>query len=340
MRILCGGEALPRKLADDLLTRAAEVWNFYGPTETTIWSTAWKVVPDATISIGKSLANTQVYILDSQLRPTPVGVPGELHIGGDGLARGYRGRPELTAEKFIANPFDDRAGSRLYKTGDWVRYLPDGAIEWVARMDQQLKIRGFRVELGEIETALRQHPGIAHAVVTARQDAHGDNRLAAYFVAKNEAPDQAELREFMRSKLPAYMVPTHFLTLSEFPLTPNGKIDTRQLPVPGESPAKARAHVAPKDDHERALVEIWQEALGLRQISVEDDVFELGADSLSTTRAFARIKRRFGIELPLRAVFENPTVTALARIVRNVTPTTKSRPKMPRRSRRVETASA
>jgi amino acid adenylation domain-containing protein len=317
LRILCGGEALSRTLADALLARAGNVWNFYGPTETTIWSTAWPVTPEDPIAIGRPLANTQLFILDSQLHPVPVGVAGELHIGGDGLARGYLGRPELTAEKFIANPFSQDRKSRLYKTGDWARYQTDGAVECLGRIDHQVKIRGFRMELGEIEAALRQHPTVSNALVTAREDSSGEKRLIGYLVTRNGPPPVAQLRDFIRGKLPAYMVPTHFVMLKEFPLTPNGKIDSRRLPAPEEMAPISRKYVAPVDDCERALAEIWREVLALRQISRDDDFFELGADSLSATRAFARINRQFGIDLPLRAIFEHPTVAALAGMVRN-----------------------
>jgi amino acid adenylation domain-containing protein len=335
LRVLCGGEALSRSLADALSTRADEVWNFYGPTETTIWSTAWRVMPDAPIAIGRPLANTQLYILDDRLQPVPIGVAGELHIGGLGLARGYLNRPELTAEKFIANPFCPDVTSRLYKTGDWARYQPDGTVECLGRIDQQMKIRGFRIEPGEIESALRQHEAVANALVTAREDASGEKRLVGYLVTRNGRLPMGELRDFIRAKLPAYMVPTHFVMMKDFPLTPNGKIDTRRLPAPEEMAARSLGYVAPRDEHERAMAEIWQEVLALRQIGADDDFFELGADSLSATRAFARIIRRFGINLPLRAIFENPTVARLAAVARNAEPASPSRPVMTRRRSRV-----
>jgi acyl carrier protein len=276
-----------------------------------------------------------LFILDSQLQPVPVGVAGELHIGGNGLARGYLGRPELTAERFIANPFSQEPESRLYKTGDWARYLPDGTVECLGRIDQQVKIRGFRIELGEIETALRQHAAVADAVVTSHEDDAGEKRLVGYLRTTNGAPTIGEMREFVRSKLPAYMVPAHFVMMKEFPLTPNGKIDTRRLPAPRETAATARNHIAPRNQHEQALVEIWQEVLSLRQISTDDDFFELGADSLSATRAFARMNRRFGIDLPLRAIFDNPTVAALALVVQNAGSGSATRSISPRRRSRL-----
>jgi amino acid adenylation domain-containing protein len=339
LRVLCGGEALSRALADELLPRTGALWNFYGPTETTIWSTAWKVVPDEPISIGRPLANTQLYILDGKLAPAPVGATGELHIGGDGLARGYLGRPALTAEKFIANPFGNDPKARLYKTGDWARFLPDGRVECLGRIDQQVKIRGFRIELGEIESILRQHPGIANAVVTARESQSGAKRLVGYLVSKNGPPSLLELRDFVQSRLPAYMVPAQFVLLSGLPLTPNGKIDVRRLPAPDEMAVKVKDYVPPRDERERALAEIWQEVLALKQVSIDEDVFALGADSLSATRAFARINRRLGIDLPLRAVFEHPTIAALAALSRNAQPGVAARPVIPqRRSRLVRPA--
>jgi amino acid adenylation domain-containing protein len=340
LRVLCGGEALSRSLADGLSTRVGKVWNFYGPTETTIWSTAWKVAPGAPIAIGRPLANTQLYILDTQLQPLPIGVAGELHIGGHGLARGYLGRPELTAEKFIAHPFSQEQGNLIYKTGDMARYQPDGNVECLGRIDQQVKIRGFRIELGEIESAIRQHPTVVNAVVTARTDSSGEKRLVGYLQTRSGPPPLAQLRDFIRKKLPAYMVPTHFVMLEEFPLTPNGKIDTRRLPDPEETAGTGRPYVAPKDDCERALAEVWQEVLSVPQISREDDFFAVGADSLSATRAFARINRRFGIDLPLRTVFENPTVAALAALVQSAKAAPAQRPITPRRRSRVVAKSA
>ncbi len=339
LRVLCGGEALTRTLADGLCERVAGVWNFYGPTETTIWSTAWKVEPKGPILIGRPLANTQLYILDHQLQPVPVGVAGELHIGGDGLAHGYLGRPELTADKFIADPFRRDGSSRIYNTGDLARYLPEGTVECLGRVDQQVKIRGFRIELGEIETILRQHDAITNAVVTAREIGVGEKRLVAYLTTRNGAPDAAELREFIRAKLPGYMVPAHFVALKEFPLTPNGKIDVNRLPAPEESSASARNYVGPRNEHERALVEVWEEVLTLRQISIDDDFFALGADSLSATRAFARINRRFGLDLPLRAIFENPTVASLAGVMQVAQAVSSPRPTITKRRARVVKAS-
>jgi acyl carrier protein len=267
----------------------------------------------------------------------PIGVAGELHLSGTGLARGYLGRPDLTAQKFIANPFSREPDSRLYKTGDWARYQPDGNVECLGRIDQQVKIRGFRIELGEIETTLRQHASVANALVTAWTDASGEKRLVAYMQTRDGSLPERPWREFVRAKLPAYMVPANFVILPEFPLTPNGKIDVRRLPAPDEVEAAAGQYVAPEDDCEMVLAQIWQEVLSVSRLSRDDDFFALGADSLSATRAFARINRRFGIDLPLRAIFENPTVRALAALVRRSQTTSSPRPAARRRSRVLKT---
>ena len=316
LKLICGGEALTRKLADELSARSKDVWNFYGPTETTIWSSAWKVEPGEPVSIGRPLANTQLYILDQNLQPLPVGTVGELHIGGDGLALGYFNRPELTAEKFVASPFSKDKSERLYKTGDLARYLPDGKIECLGRIDHQVKIRGFRIELGEIETVLRQYSGIAEALVTARDDAVEEKRLVGYIIPRNGLVSIVELRDFIRTKLPLHMVPAQFVTLEQFPLTPNGKIDLRRLPAPENDLQPAKDHVPPRDAEEQNLAEIWQEVLMLRQVSADDNFFELGGDSLSATRAFARINKKFSMNITLREMFEHPTIAGLAAIVR------------------------
>ncbi len=316
LRIFCGGEALNPTLARELLTRGKEVWNFYGPTETTIWSSAWKVAPDAPISIGRPLANTQFYILDKELRLVPAGTAGELHIGGGGLARGYLNRPELTKEKFITNPFAPEGASRLYKTGDLARYLPDGQVECLGRLDSQIKVRGFRIEPGEVETALRQHHGIADALVTAKDDAIGEKRLVGYIISKNGPPATVELRDFLKCRLPLYMVPAQFVTLREFPLTPNGKVDLRQLPAPEASVlGEKRTVLPPRTADEQGLAEIWKEVLSLNEVGIDDNFFDLGGDSLSATRAFARINRSFGMDLTLREILERPTIGSLAELV-------------------------
>ncbi len=233
LKILCGGEAMPGELAGQLLARCASLWNMYGPTETTIWSTIYEVrTAEGIMPIGRPIANTQVYVLDEAQQPVPIGVAGELYIGGDGVAHGYLNRAELTAQKFVPDPFAPGAGARMYRTGDLVRYRPDGNLEFLGRIDFQVKIRGFRIELGEIEAVLEQHPVIRQAVVVAREDTPGDMRLVGYLGLNPErSPDQplplSELRSYLKEKLPDYMVPAVFVTIDAFPLTPNGKVDRK-----------------------------------------------------------------------------------------------------------------
>ncbi len=236
LKVLCGGESLPRDLAEHLLPICAELWNLYGPTETTIWSAAWRVSPGQPILLGRPIANTQFYVLDRLLRPVPAGVSGELFIGGDGLARGYLNRPELTAERFIADPFRPGSTACLYRTGDCVRYRPDGCLEYLGRLDHQVKVRGHRIELGEVEAVLGQHPQVRDRVVVARQDSSGENRLVAYVVPRdNTILSYGQLRDFLKPKLPAYMIPSALVVLDALPLTANGKLDRRALPDPDES---------------------------------------------------------------------------------------------------------
>ena len=315
LKVLCGGEALPLELARDLLKRSQSLWNLYGPTETTVWSAVGQVrFSDQTITIGRPIANTQVHLLDKRLQPVPVGVPAELYIGGDGVARGYLGRADLTAEKFVPNPFSPEPGARLYETGDLARYRPDGNIELLGRIDHQLKLRGFRIELGEIETVLGQHPGVQETVVVAREDNMSDKRLVAYVVPNQEqAPTLSELREFVEQKLPSYMVPSTFVLLDALPLTPNGKVDRQALPAPDQArPKLDRAFVAPRTPVEEVLVGIWSEVLGFKQIGIHDNFFELGGHSLLGTRVMSRLRHAFQVELPLRCLFEAPTVAGLA----------------------------
>ncbi|MBD2775781.1 non-ribosomal peptide synthetase [Iningainema tapete] len=317
LKILCGGEALERSLANQLLSLGTEVWNLYGPTETTIWSAVQKIEshkelqPEAIVSIGHPIANTQFYILDSHQKLVPIGVRGELHIGGAGLARGYLHRPELTAQKFIPNPFDKESRSRLYKTGDLVRYRPEGTIEFLGRIDNQVKIRGFRIELGEIEALLCQHPGVQESVVVAAKDKSGSQLLVAYVVCQ---PEQvltiAQLRHLLESKLPNYMVPKTFVMLEALPLTPNGKVDRRSLPVPDLTQLKPE-FVAPSTPVEEMLAGIWAEVLGI-EVGIYDNFFELGGHSLLATRVISQVRQIFAIELPLRQLFEKPTVAELA----------------------------
>ncbi len=318
LKVLCGGEALPRELAAQLLERSASLWNMYGPTETTIWSTVHAVTEsNAAIVIGRPIANTQVYILDRHLQPVPIGVVGDLYLGGDGLARGYWRRPELTAEKFIAHPFARTPGERLYKTGDLARYLWDGSIDFLGRSDHQVKVRGFRIELEEIEAVLSQHPAVQAAVVVAREDSPGDQRLVAYLI--NRAGQQAtgsELRNFLRLKLPDYMLPSAFVNLPAFPLTPNGKVDRRQLPPPqGAVVDEVRTtYVAPRTPMEELIVQIWRETLKIEHVGVHDNFFDLGGHSLLSMQVIARLQKATGHRLHPRDIILQ-TVEQLAAVL-------------------------
>jgi aspartate racemase len=294
--------------------------NTYGPTEASIIVSSYEPdpsqpVPD-NLPIGRPIANTRLYILDDNLRPVPVGTPGQLHIGGPGVARGYLRRPELTAEKFIPDPFSQQQGARLYRTGDLVRYLPDGNIEFLGRTDFQVKIRGFRVELGEIEAVLEKHPSVAEAIVVARE-VDGEKRLAGYVVPSRPKPSHSELRRFLKNQLPEYMVPGDLVFLESFPLTPNGKVDRRALPLPSVREVSAdEDFLAPRDEVETRMVLIWEQVLGKRPISMRDSFFELGGHSLSAVRLTQRIEKEFGRKLLLTALVEAPTVEQLAALVR------------------------
>ncbi len=310
---LCGGEALLGDLAVSLLRRAGALWNLYGPTETTIWSAAYRVEGDAagTVPIGRPVANTQIYLLDSHLGPVPPGVPGEVWIGGAGVARGYLGRPDLTAERFGPDPFSAARGARLYRTGDLARIRPGGPLEFLGRADHQIKIRGHRIELGEIEAALGLHPSVAQIAVAARDD-WGDRRLVAYVVpAAGQDLRTADLRAFVRERLPEFMEPSAFVTLDALPLTPNRKVDRRALPAP-EAAAAAGAFVAPRNPVEEVLASIWAEVLRVERVGVVDDFFALGGHSLLVSRVVSRVHRTLGVAPPLRSLFEAPTVASLA----------------------------
>jgi amino acid adenylation domain-containing protein len=333
-QILSGGEALPRRLSQQLLAVSDEVWNVYGPTETTIWSTAYKVnsakrtlrertsaVQTSLEPIGTAIANTELYILDANLQPVADGAYGELHIGGIGLARGYLNRPELTAEKFIPHPFRKEPGARLYKTGDWVFCRSDGNLEYAERIDQQVKIRGFRIELGEIETALYIHPQVRETVVIAREDEPGNKRLVAYVVTTEaKAPSTSEWRQHLQQTLPDYMIPAVFVQLAALPLTPNCKIDRRALPAPLQTRIEAaESFVAPSDELESQLTEIWEEFLKIKPIGITDNFFELGGDSLLAMSLFVKIGTVCQTQLPLSAIFQAPTIESLAKILRSET---------------------
>jgi amino acid adenylation domain-containing protein len=298
--------------------------NTYGPTEATVialWSDLSELDANTDrleIPIGRPLPNFQVYILDADLQPVPIGVPGELHIGGAGLARHYHNRPERNASRFVANPFSPRSGDRLYKTGDLVRYRADGNIDFLGRIDRQVKIRGFRVELGEIETVLDRHPAIAQTVVAVREDRPGQKQLVAYCVPKNGSqPQTSDLRSFTAQQLPNYMVPALFVMLSELPLSPNGKVDLRALPAPEDTrPDPTATFIAPQDEIERQLTEIWQQVLGVNPIGIKDNFFDLGGHSLLAVRLFNDIEQVWGKKLPLASLFQAPTIAQLAALLR------------------------
>ncbi|MBE9178531.1 amino acid adenylation domain-containing protein [Oculatella sp. LEGE 06141] len=321
-RVICSGEALPVALQERFFARlSAELHNLYGPTEAAIDVTAWQCDPQSdltTVPMGHPIANTQIYLLDKTGNPVPIGVPGELHIGGVGLARGYWQRPGLTAEKFVPNPFwttdshSDVQSSRLYKTGDLARYLPDGTIEFLGRMDHQVKLRGFRIELGEVEAVLEQYPGIRQAVVTLQSTSQGD-RLVAYLINnQHPKPTDQDLRAFLSQTLPAYMVPPVFLWLEALPLTPNGKIDRKALPIPERLPSRTTHVIPPQTVTENQLAAIWQDLLEVESLSVDHNFFELGGHSLLALRLVSRVRDIFRLELPLRIVFDYPTLTTLA----------------------------
>jgi amino acid adenylation domain-containing protein/non-ribosomal peptide synthase protein (TIGR01720 family) len=312
------GEALPQKLVQQLYARKTieQVFNLYGPTEDTTYSTWDLMKRDAceSPSVGRPISNTQAYVLDRRGRPLPVGIPGEVYLGGMGLARGYLGRPELTAEKFIPDPFSVEPGARMYYTGDLARYLPDGRLDFLGRIDHQVKIRGYRIELGEIEAVLGEHPAVKTCVVVARQEADDDKRLVAYVVAYGrEKPGHHELQNFLRAHLLEHMVPSAFVLLDQMPLTPNGKINRRALPAPEVSrPELEQRYVAPRNDIEAALVDMWQEVLDINPIGVSDNFFDLGGHSLKATRLLAKVRSIFRTQLPLSVVFEATTIEALA----------------------------
>jgi len=316
LKILCGGEAFPRDLAEALLSKSAEVWNMYGPTETTIWSTVSQVSSGkGSVPIGRPIANTEIFILDPHQQLVPIGVWGELHIGGRGLARGYLNRPELTAERFIPSPFAPEA--RLYKTGDLARYLPDGTIEFQGRMDDQIKLRGFRIELGEIETALAAHPAVRHQAVAVRTDG-GEGRLVAYVVVEGEESILTELPGFLRTKLPAYMVPTVFVPMKSLPVTPNGKIDRRALPAPAPTrPELAAAFAPPRNPLEQLLAQTYATVLGLDRVGIHDNFFELGGASLSSLEITAKLNEA-GIPIPPESIFEYQTIAELAAVIESM----------------------
>jgi acyl-CoA synthetase (AMP-forming)/AMP-acid ligase II/acyl carrier protein len=332
--LLFGGEAVSCRWVQKILKNKPpkHLLHVYGPTECTTFSTCYWVqsVPESatTIPIGSPISNTEIYLLDEQLQPVPIGVTGELYIGGDKLARGYLNRPELSAERFIPHPFSDREGASLYKTGDLARYLADGNVEFIGRRDEQVKIRGFRIELGEIEAVLSQHPAVARAVVIIWEEVPGDKQLVAYVVPIEQLinpksfiqnPKSTELRQFLKQKLPGYMVPSAYVVLESLPLTPNGKVNRHLLPEPDTFSRDIQEdYIAPRNSVEEVLVGIWAKVLGVEQVSVCDNFFELGGHSLLATQLISRIRDAFQVELTVRNLFEAPTVAGLARYIETI----------------------
>ncbi|MEK6676137.1 MAG: MupA/Atu3671 family FMN-dependent luciferase-like monooxygenase [Planctomycetota bacterium] len=319
-QLFIGGEACPPSLARELQPFSkTTVTNMYGPTETTVWSTTHRLNGELeTIPIGRPIANTRLYILDSNRRPVPPGVPGELSIGGDGVVRAYLHRPELTAERFVPDEFCGIADARMYRTGDLARYREDGVVEFLGRNDFQVKIRGYRIELGEIESVLTAHEAVREAVVMAREDAPGDVRLVAYLVAKDMAPSPAALRDALRSKLPEYMLPGHYVFLDRLPLTPNGKVDRKALPAPQGRETKASVvHAAPVDDLEKTIAGLWRETLAVQEIGTDDNFFDIGGHSLLVVKMHRRMKEMVEHPVALTDLYRFPTIRSFAGFLRS-----------------------
>jgi amino acid adenylation domain-containing protein len=311
-KALVGGEALPKDLADQLIGCGVELWNMYGPTETTVWSTCARITDTSSgITIGKPIANTTVHVLDAQNDPCPIGVAGELCIGGEGVTLGYWKRPELTADHFVPDPFDTTPGATLYRTGDLARWRDDGRLEHLGRLDLQIKIRGFRIELGEIESIIADYPGVRETVAIAREDAPGDQRLVAYLVLRDNEVAIADLRLHVSRHLPSYMVPSAFVTLDALPLTPNAKIDRKALPAPQPSDFLRSDYVAPQTATEELLAGIWSEVLGLERVGTHDNFFELGGHSLLVVSVVERM-RRAGLNAGAHSFYLKPTIAELA----------------------------
>ncbi|TNF50883.1 amino acid adenylation domain-containing protein, partial [bacterium] len=302
IKVLVGGEALPEELARQLIERSPSVWNMYGPTETTIWSAIYRLEPDRLNSIGKPIANTRFFVLDSNLLPVPVGVPGELHIGGAGLARGYLNRPNLTKDRFIANPYG-KAGERLYKTGDLVRYHKDGSLEYLGRMDNQVKIRGFRIELGEIESVLNNHETIKECAVITYEDKQGNQHIGAYFVSSTSF-STLSLRNFLRKQLPDYMIPNLFVHLDALPLTPNGKVDRKALVAQSHGTQVRQTQFHPPESAiEKQIADIWTSVLDVDKVGTGDNFFDLGGYSLLIMEVISLIENKLNTTVPVKDFF-------------------------------------
>jgi len=317
LTMFCGGESLPEELAKQLWGKGASLWNVYGPTETTIWSSAQRADSySRSIFIGHPLANTRVYLSDRQTALALPGTPGEIHIGGVGLARGYAGRPDLTGDRFIPDAFSGEIGQRLYRTGDLGRQFSDGSIKFLDRLDRQVKIGGFRIELAEIEAALSRHPGVVDCVVVATDHAPGRRRINAYLIALDQPTSTSELRAWLKRTLPDYMIPATFIWLPDFPLTPNGKVDRRALQTAAHAKSEStKSFVAARTETEEILARIWAELLGVDRVGIYDDFFELGGHSLMIAQLGFRLRASLHIGVPLRALYGISTVANLATMI-------------------------
>ncbi|HLM23651.1 MAG TPA: non-ribosomal peptide synthetase, partial [Pyrinomonadaceae bacterium] len=319
--VIVAGEPCPFELVQrhaESLPQAA-LFNEYGPTEATVWSSVHRCdsnVRQRSVPIGRPVTNTQIYVLGPQLEPVPVGITHEVYIGGDGLARGYLNHPDLTAERFVPNPFSVKPGARLYKTGDLARFLADGKIEYVGRNDLQVKLRGYRIELGEIEFALAQHPDVREAVVLARETNGSDKQLTAYVVLKEVASATSkQLKKFLQERLPEYMLPVSFVVLDALPLTTTGKVDRNALPIDQINIDVKENYLAPRTALEQVLARIFAEILSLERIGVNDNFFELGGHSLLATQVLSRVRGACQLKMPLRTFFKAPTVAGLAAVI-------------------------
>jgi acyl-coenzyme A synthetase/AMP-(fatty) acid ligase len=314
------GEELPGALASQIyeLKHIERVVNLYGPSEDTTYSTFATVPRDdrEPVTIGRAIANSQAYVLDQEMRPVPLGVMGELFLGGEGLARGYLQRPEITAERFVPNPFSEVQGKRLYCTGDQARWRTDGTLEFLGRLDHQIKLRGYRIEMGEIETALMKHASVEQAVVITKGEA-SEKKLVAYLVSKDSSNpvEIATLREHLHRMVPEYMMPAAYIVLEKFPLTRNGKVDRKALPEPEH---KAKEYVAPSTLIEEALAEIWSEVLKVKRPGITDNFFEAGGHSLLAVQLISRVREVLHIDLPVRQLFERPTIETMAHYISNL----------------------
>ena len=321
LKVLCGGEALAQDLADWLTASFGEVWNVYGPTETTIWSARTRLPPNEPVHLGKAIENTRLYLLDQRRAPAPIGLPGELLIGGEGLARGYWRQPGLTADRFLPDPYSPEPGARMYRTGDLVRYDNHQRLRFLNRLDFQVKIRGFRIELGEIESELREASGVIEAAVTVRRPAHqnDDKRLVAYLVAE-QRPEPAELRRYLGERLPHYMIPAAFVFLDALPLNASGKLDRgalSRMPLDEAILEAARDQSPPRDAVEQGLTLIWAELLDLPRIGIRENFFEIGGHSLLAVQLMSRVLAQFGVDLPITVLFREGTIEQMAELLRN-----------------------